>query len=154
MNRLHPRIRLLWVARAVVFALVAGGVTGAGVVFAPISIPPLAPVAVAVTLLVVGVPYALLRYRAWGYEVRDDSLYLQRGVLTKVNTVVPFVRVQHVDSTRGPLERLVGLASTIVYTAGSRGADVAIPGLTPDGAEDLQDRLKRLAIRAEGDDAV
>ncbi|AFK18669.1 hypothetical protein E6P09_07800 [Haloferax mediterranei ATCC 33500] len=154
MNRLHPRIRLLWVARAVVFALIAGGATGAAVLFAPISIPTLAPVAVGGVVLVVGIIYALARYRAWGYEVRDDSLYLQRGVLTKVNTVVPFVRVQHVDSTRRPIERLVGLASTIVYTAGSRGADVAIPGLTPDGAEDLQDRLKRLAIRAEGDDAV
>ncbi|WP_416839144.1 PH domain-containing protein [Haloferax sp. DFSO52] len=154
MNRLHPRIRLLWVARAVIFALVAGAVAAAGVLFTPLPIPTFAPVAISFVLLVVGVPYALLRYRAWGYEIRDDSLYLQRGVLTKVYTVVPYVRVQHVDSARGPLERLIGLASTIVYTAGSRGADVSIPGLTPDGAEDLQDRLKHLAIRAEGDDAV
>ncbi|AKU07049.1 MULTISPECIES: PH domain-containing protein [Haloferax] len=154
MNRLHPRIRLLWVARAVVFALVVGGVATAATLFAPVSIPSYVPVAVGGVFLVVGVAVALLRYRAWGYEVRDDSLYLQRGVLTKVNTVVPFVRVQHVDSTRGPLERLVGLASTVVYTAGSRGADVSIPGLTPEGAEDLQDRLKRLAIASEGDDAV
>jgi membrane protein YdbS with pleckstrin-like domain len=154
MNRLNPRIRLLWVARAVVFALLVGGVVAAGVLFTSLPIPTLTPVVISFVLLLVGVPLALLRYRAWGYEVREDSLYLQRGVLTKVNTVVPFVRVQHVDSARGPLERLVGLASTVVYTAGSRGADVAIPGLTPESAEDLQDRLKRLAIRAEGDDAV
>ncbi|WP_396613215.1 PH domain-containing protein [Haloferax sp. S1W] len=154
MNRLHPRIRLLWVARAVVVALIVGGVTRAAVMFGPFSLPIYAPVVTGGLFLVGGVAHALLRYRAWGYELRDDSLYLQRGVFTKVNTVVPFVRIQHVDSARGPLDRLVGLASTIVYTAGSRGADVSIPGLTPDGAEDLQDRLKRLAIRAEGDDAV
>ncbi|KAB1188983.1 MULTISPECIES: PH domain-containing protein [Haloferax] len=154
MNRLHPRIRLLWVARAVIFALVAGGVAAAAMLYTSLPIPVYLPVAISFVLLVVGVGYALLRYQAWGYEIRDDSLYLQRGVLTKVYTVVPYVRVQHVDSARGPLERLIGLASTIVYTAGSRGADVSIPGLTPDGAEDLQDRLKRLAIRAEGDDAV
>ncbi|SEK49491.1 PH domain-containing protein [Haloferax larsenii] len=154
MNRLHPRIRLLWVARAVVFALVVGGFTSAAVLFAPFSIPIYAPVVTGGFFLVTGVGFALLRYRAWRYELRDDSLYLQRGVFTKVNTVVPFVRIQHVDSARGPIERLAGLASTIVYTAGSRGADVSIPGLTPDGAEDLQERLKRLAIRAEGDDAV
>ena len=154
MNRLHPRIRLLWVARAVVLAGIVGGATGAAVLFTSLPIPTYAPFVVGGLFLVVGVVYALLRYRAWGYEIRDDSLYLQRGVLTKVYTVVPYVRVQHVDSARGPLERLTGLASTIVYTAGSRGADVSVPGLTPDGAEELQDRLKRLAIRAEGDDAV
>jgi hypothetical protein len=46
------------------------------------------------------------------------------------------------------------LASCVVYTAGSRGADVRIPGLTPAGASDLREELKRLAIRAEGEDAV
>jgi hypothetical protein len=33
-----------------------------------------------------------LRYRSWTYEVRDDAIYLERGVLTRVRTVVPFVR--------------------------------------------------------------
>ncbi|WP_435067265.1 PH domain-containing protein [Haloplanus sp. C73] len=112
------------------------------------------PVAASLAVLVFGVGVALARYRVWRYEVRDDALYLERGVFTRVRTVVPFVRIQHVDSSRGPLERLVGLASTVVYTAGSRGADVAIPGLTPEGADDLRERLKRLAIRAEGEDAV
>jgi membrane protein YdbS with pleckstrin-like domain len=97
---------------------------------------------------------AVARYRSWRYEVREDSLYLERGVFTRVRTVVPFVRIQHVDSSRGPLERVVGLASTVVYTAGSRGADVSVPGLTGDGADELRERLKRLAIRSEGDDAV
>jgi membrane protein YdbS with pleckstrin-like domain len=90
----------------------------------------------------------------WRYEVREDSLYLERGVLTRVRTVVPFVRVQHVDTSRSPTERVVGLASTVVYTAGSRGADVSVPGLAPDDADDLRERLKRLAIRSEGEDAV
>jgi membrane protein YdbS with pleckstrin-like domain len=86
--------------------------------------------------------------------VRDDAIYLERGVFTRVRTVVPFVRIQHVDSSRGPVERVVGLGRVVVYTAGSRGADVTVPGLTPSSADDLRERLKRLAIRAEGDDAV
>ncbi|MFW5965076.1 MAG: PH domain-containing protein [Natronomonas sp.] len=97
---------------------------------------------------------SVLRYRSWTYEVREDSLYLERGVVTRVKTVVPYVRIQHVDASRGPIERTFGLATTVVYTAGSRGADVSIPGLTPERAEDLQTRLKQLAIAAEGEDAV
>jgi membrane protein YdbS with pleckstrin-like domain len=139
--------------RAVVVATVVG-VAAFLLNQVTLELPVYVPVGVFVVFLVGGVGVAALRYRLWGYEVRDDSLYLERGVLTRVRTVVPFVRIQHVDSARGPVERLLGLASTVVYTAGSRGADVRVPGLTPDGSDELQDRLKGLAIRAEGDDAV
>jgi membrane protein YdbS with pleckstrin-like domain len=154
MTRLHPRVRLVWAARSVVSAAVFGVVLAVAVRVAPVTVPPWAPVAVAGALLVVGVVHALLRYRSWQYEVRDDAIYLERGVLTRVRTVVPFVRIQHVDSSRGPVERAVGLGRVVVYTAGSRGADVTVPGLTPTSADDLRERLKRLAIRAEGEDAV
>lgn len=153
MNRLHPRVRVVWAAQAAVAAAVLTGVTVA-VDRLAVGLPVWAPPAVLVVVLGVGVGLALARYRVWRYEVRDDALYLERGVFTRVRTVVPFVRLQHVDSSRGPVQRLLGLASAVVYTAGSRGADVRIPGLTPAGADDLRERLKRLAIRAEGEDAV
>ena len=153
LNRLDPRVRTVWVAQsAVAAALVGGGLAAVNRAFA--VLPTLAPLAVGGAVLLVGATLAVLRYRAWGYEVRDDGIYLERGVFTQVRTVVPFVRIQHVDSSRSPLERLVGLATTVVYTAGSRGADVTVPGLTPVGADDLRERLKRLAIRSEGEDAV
>jgi len=97
---------------------------------------------------------AVLLYRSWRYEIRADSLYLTRGVLTRVQTVAPYVRVQHIDTRRSPFERLLGLSSLVVYTAGSRGADVTVPGLTDERAAELQRRLKRLAIASEEADAV
>lgn len=152
MNRLDPRIVAVWVGQSVVAALVLGA--AAGVAARVLDLTLLLPVAVALAVLAVGTGYSALRYRLWRYEVREDAIYLERGVFTRVRTVVPFVRIQHVDTARGPVERVLGLASTVVYTAGSRGADVMIPGLTAAGADDLQERLKRLAIRAEGEDAV
>lgn len=155
MTRLHPRVQLLWAGRAAITAAVLGGVAFAVVrFFAPPFLPPWTPFAVGGAILLLGALLAVARYRSWSYEVRDDSLYLERGVFTRVRTVVPFVRIQHVDSARNPTERFVGLARTVVYTAGSRGADVTVPGLTLEGAEELQERLKRLAIRSEGEDAV
>ncbi|MEF8801967.1 MAG: PH domain-containing protein [Halolamina sp.] len=105
-------------------------------------------------VVLLGIVRAVLLYRSWTYVVRPDSLYLSRGVFTRVRTVVPYVRVQHVDTRRSPLERLLGLSTLVVYTAGSRGADVRIPGLTPGGASTLQQRLERLAIESEEADAV
>jgi len=149
---LHPRVRYVWVLQAAITGVVFGvmaGIPGFFVLEEPLVGP-------AVFLLVfgIGATLAVFRYRRWSYEVREDSLFLDRGVITRTRTVVPYVRIQHVDASRGPVERAFGLATAVVYTAGSRGADVSIPGLTPERADDLQDRLKRLAIAAEGEDAV
>ena len=104
--------------------------------------------------MLLGFVWVVLHYRIWVYQIQDDAIYLERGVLTHVRTLVPYVRIQHVDTSRGPVERTLGLSTLVVYTAGSRGADISVPGLTPEEASDLQQRVKQLAIEAEGDDAL
>ncbi|USZ68578.1 PH domain-containing protein [Halorussus salilacus] len=154
MEVLNPRVRLVWVVGRLVSATLLGVVVvvAGRLVF---EFPDWVGIAVGAVVFALGVVHAVFRYRIWRFEVRDDDLYLERGVLTRVNTVVPFVRVQHVDTQRGPVERAVGLSSVVVYTAGSRGADVSIPGLTPERADALQEQLRSLAIESEGDfDAV
>ncbi len=162
-RELASTVRLQWIVGSTIGALVAGVVLGViGYVvgtrtelLAP-GIEPAARIGVAVFTLFVlfGVIRAVLLYRSWEYVVRADSLFLSRGVLTRVRTVVPYVRVQHIDTTRSPLERVLGLSTLVVYTAGSRGADVTIPGLTPDRASTLQERLERLTTESEEEDAV
>ena len=152
MNKLHPRIRVVLILRAIIVAVVVGAIGVGMATFFNSSTT--VPIGVASLLVVAGVIHAILRYRNWGYVVGDDAIYLERGVFTEVRTEVPLVRIQHVDSRRSAFERGVGLASTVVYTAGSRGADVTIPGLTPANADGLRKQLKGLVIEAEGEDAV
>ena len=159
---LDARVRVEWIvgplAGALVTALVAGFITWAvAVEYLPYARTTSA-VAVGgglfVLFAVYGVVRAVFLYRSWRYVVREESLYLTRGVLTTVQTVVPYVRVQHIDTRRSAFERVLGLSTLVVYTAGSRGADVTVPGLRPETAEDLQSRLERLAIASEDEDAV
>ena len=153
MESLHPRIMIIWALQNLIVALIFAGLTlGADQILD--LLPWYAPIIVFVVLYTLLIVHTILRYRIWQFEVREDELYLERGVITRIKTVVPYVRIQHVDSRRGPLERILSLASTVVYTAGSRGADVLIPGLPPSQSEDLQDELKELAIESEGEDAV
>lgn len=153
MERLDSRVRVVWALGAVLAAVAVGAVAVAADRFL-VGVGGWPAVVVVVAVLALGAVHAVLRYRAWRFELQDDALYIERGVLTRVTTVVPFVRVQHVDAQRGPVERLLGLGSVVVYTAGSRGADVTIPGLTPGRADALQERLRRLAIESEHEDAV
>lgn len=153
MESLHPRVRILWIGRRVIQVLVLAGITLLVDRFL-YSLPLSAVAAVLAVLFVTGVIHAIYAHRIWQFGLQDDALFLVRGVLTRTDTSVPYVRVQHVDTTRGPIERTAGLASVVVYTAGSRGADITIPGLRPARATELRERLRDLAIESEATDAV
>ena len=82
-------------------------------------------------------------WRSWRYAERADDLLLARGVLWRELTVVPYGRMQLVEVTSGPLERRYGLARLQLHTAAAT-SDATIPGLTPEEAERLRDRLTEL----------
>ena len=80
--------------------------------------------------------------RSWGYAERADDLLVTRGVLRRQLVVVPYGRMQFVDVDAGPLARKLGYASVQLHTA-SPSTDASIPGLVPDEAARLRDRLAR-----------
>lgn len=81
--------------------------------------------------------------RNWGYAERADDLWITRGALFRRLVVVPYGRMQLVDVTVGPIERAFGLAAVQLHTASS-STDARIPGLRPDEASRLRDRLTEL----------
>lgn len=151
MESLHPRIGVLWIVHRGLQALVLGAVVLA-VDRWVLDVPVAAVVAVVAVVFVLGTAHAVRRYQVWQFEVQPDALYIERGVITFFETSIPSIRVQHVDTRFGPVERLVGLSSVVVYTAGSRNADVRIPGLTPDRARELRETLRELAVESDVDD--
>ena len=78
--------------------------------------------------------------RAWGYAERDDDLLVRHGILVRSLVVVPYGRLQFVDVEAGPVDRRFGLARVQLHTA-SPQTDAAIPGLPPQEAARLRDRL-------------
>ena len=151
-RKLNPKTRFLWIIQASILSLILGTIIFAGLYSYTESIAS----AVAVILFVgIGTSYGIKRYGNWGFEVRDDHLYIEHGVIRKVYSMVPYVRVQHIDTDRGPLDRILGLSTLRVYTAGSKGADIKIPGLAREEASELQKKLRDSAISSEkGFDAV
>jgi membrane protein YdbS with pleckstrin-like domain len=81
--------------------------------------------------------------RSWRYAEREDELLVTHGVMFRELVVVPYGRMQFVDVAAGPLERAFGLATVELHTA-TPATDAKIPGLTPDEAARLRDRLAAL----------
>lgn len=77
---------------------------------------------------------------AWGYAERADDLLVRHGLMWREIVVVPYGRMQYVDVHAGPVERMFGIARVQLHTA-SAATDAQIPGLLPDEAARLRDRL-------------
>jgi hypothetical protein len=136
----------MWQARRSV-VLAVGGVVGLVLgVIVGLTAGALAGVITAAVVIVGGGLVALLlwrRYRAWGYAEREDDLLVRRGVMVRRLTVVPYGRMQFVDVTSGPVDRIFGLATVQLHTAAS-ATDAKIPGLETTEASRLRDRLAAL----------
>jgi membrane protein YdbS with pleckstrin-like domain len=106
--------------------------------------------AVVALLTLVRLAFLPRNLRSWGYAERADDLLVRHGLLYRRLSIVPYGRMQFVDVTAGPVERLFGLATVQLHTAAA-ASDAKIPGLAPAEATRLRDRLAALGeARAEG----
>ena len=80
------------------------------------------------------------RVRSYGYAERETDLLVVSGILIRRLVIVPSGRMQMVDLTAGPIDRWLGIATVQLHTAAAT-TDAAIPGLPPDDAATLRDRL-------------
>lgn len=144
---LAPGIRTVWTIKsglgvcvAIVGAIIfdiAAFVNGGG----PLPLGLLSGV-VTVVGIVGCISIPRLTYRYWKYRLRDEELFLERGIFNRVNTIVPLSRIQHLDVSQDIVEREFDLGKLIVHTAGTRSSDVILPGLDIDEAHRLRDEVK------------
>jgi uncharacterized protein len=90
----------------------------------------------------------LWRYRVHRWDISltagPPAVYTRTGWLVQERRIAPISRVQTVDTYRGPLDRLFGLANVTVTTASSAGA-VRIVALDSDVADRVVAQLTDIA---------
>jgi uncharacterized protein len=82
-----------------------------------------------------------VRYRTTWVRLDADGLEHEHGWLWRHHVSVPRSRIQHTDVTQGPYERRFGLATLVVYTAGTEHASIPIEGLSHETALAVRDAL-------------
>lgn len=97
-------------------------------------------------LQIIVIPYVRMIY--WGYQINDDDIDIQYGLIIIRRTLIPMNRIQHVDTEHGPILRYFKLATLSITTAGSNHK---IPALLHERAEQLRQQISRLAVLSEDD---
>ena len=169
MEKLHPGAKWLFrlsgygIAFAVVFFLswVMVPVVGAlgALLFGignMIGIFVLGLVVYILLIIVISEIYATMSYNRWFYEFTGSNLKVERGIIWKKYSNIPYERVQNVDIQRGILARIFGFSSVMIQTAGMsyspRGARAEgyIPAVTPKKAEEIREFLMKKISKTHG----
>jgi hypothetical protein len=90
------------------------------------------------------------RYRVHRWEITDSAVYTQAGWFNQERRIAPIARLQTVDTQRGPVEQLFGLANVTVTTASARGP-IRIHALDVEVADSAVAWLTERAQAAGGD---
>lgn len=94
---------------------------------------------------VIAVP--ALRWRNWRWEVAPHAIDIRHGTFVVLRTLIPMLRVQHVETSQDVFERALALATVRVHTA---AGSHRIPLLARRDADELRDRIADLARTADG----
>jgi putative membrane protein len=139
-ERLHPLMLLSGLGGSL--RGVAGGYAGIGYLAATGRLD---TALVLGALLLVGAVVSLLVYwRRFTFRVGTDELRIDSGFISRTHRSIPFDRVQDVDISQGPLQRLLGLASVTFDTGASGGSkeEGALNGIALARAHALRDHVR------------
>ena len=145
-RRLAPNARWRWRIQQVLFwlvvlvaALIVAGAVDVGWVSTLSKLP--------LVGLVVGTAVVPeLRWRRWRWDATPEGIVIRHGTFTVTETLIPIVRVQHVDTTSDVIEQALDLSTVVVHTA---AGSHKIPLLSVAQADELRDRIADLA-RTDG----
>lgn len=92
----------------------------------------------AVTLLLIG----LASWMRFTWRVEENELRIEQGLFVRKKKYVPRERIQAIDISSGPLQRLFGLVQLQVRTAGESGPEAGITALAVEDARAIQQALE------------
>ncbi|WP_043841216.1 PH domain-containing protein [Amycolatopsis taiwanensis] len=121
-NLVSSRAVLYWAARAALGWLVPLAAEVLWQRFGDVGLPvTILLIATAVLALAHVIVMPEWRYRVHRWETTPDVVYTQSGWFNQERRIAPVSRIQTVDTERGPIERIFGLANLTVTTASARG---------------------------------
>jgi putative membrane protein len=87
--------------------------------------------------LAVGAGY--VRWANTTYRVAGGALHFRHGVLSPDETTIPIARIQAIDATQGPIQRLFGVHELHVQTAGGgSGGEIVLRAVSDLAAHELR----------------
>lgn len=153
MYQIPPKARTVWrlygLFQTLFLAVIAAGVIFLTVIFDWPQFILYIAIAVVLGIGILSiVVFPNIRWSVWRYEVREQEIEIQSGLFVVTRTLIPMVRVQHVDTEQGPILKKYNLANISISSAATVHT---IPMLLIEEADELRGKISELARVAEED---
>ncbi len=95
--------------------------------------------------------YSYVDYRKFQFHINypAQEFVLSKGVFHTDNTAIPFSKIQQVYLEQSILQRIIGIKSVVVDTAGSKEKEIKIKALQQEKASNLKEILLNLVENTE-----
>lgn len=165
MQQLHPRAKWLFFLRylfTILFGITYSYLRGWEYIGSSALIYGVAMPLLTLFIIVFYYFWAVWTYNNYKYQFSEYDIKIEKGVIAKKYSSIPYNRIQNIDIKRGPIARILGLSGLQIQTAGYSGSGMggfhlfrrnrprfltegSLPGLDPQLAETLQDEaIKRM----------
>ncbi|GKZ13708.1 PH domain-containing protein [Haladaptatus sp. T7] len=141
--KLHPRslpYRMLTRGGRVVSTVLFAGFAAIGAI-EWLNLELFAVLLLAVLLIVMA--WEVAYHRRFEYELTDNSLDIESGVFSRRRREIPLRRVQNVDIHRNVVQRIAGIASLGLETAGGGETEASLEYVAYEEARRLQREIQR-----------
>ncbi len=95
-------------------------------------------------IIVLAIIYFILLKKSFkfrSYAIREHDISFKHGILSRITTIIPFNRIQHIVINEGFISRYYKLAQLQIFTAGSDSDDLKIAGLLKEDAEKIKEAI-------------
>ncbi|MPQ43073.1 PH domain-containing protein [Clostridium tarantellae] len=83
--------------------------------------------------------YPFIEYKQWRYLIDNDKVDFSEGIFSIRRTIIPIIRIQHINLNQGPINRIFKLVDIEIVTAGGTHR---IPNIELEKAEKISEYLK------------
>ncbi|PPK95505.1 putative membrane protein [Nonlabens xylanidelens] len=84
----------------------------------------------------------VIKYIYFTFHLESDELIIQKGLIQKERKAIPLERIQSINITQNVVQRILGIVSLEVDTAGSKAKELEIPGLDREFASQFKELLQ------------
>ena len=78
-------------------------------------------------VIIISEIYARMSYNRYLFEITNEGIKIEKGIIFKKYTSIPYERVQHIDIRRGIIARIAGFSTLDIETAGKSGSTNVSP---------------------------
>lgn len=107
-----------------------------------------------IVLIILNTVFSIVSFKRKSFAFRTHDVIYRSGILSEINEIIPYNRLQHVVLKQGFLSRMLGLATIEMFTASSTNKQVAIPGIERQKAENIKDLLLNKIQEIENEETV